>query len=445
MHTRTRQHSHLVKTLPIRPEPERTAGPSSLTGSVPWRAAWLLAAPHRLGFFAAALMLAVSALWWAAVLLARARGYSPAWVVSPSTAHALLMSQSFMPFFMAGFLFTAGPKWLGLPEVNTRRLLRPIALMLSGWLLALMGFHLHLWLAVAGIALVASGWSRLCLLFSSLLRASPVSDRVHATVVALACGVGAAALWLASVALALDSVLLLRTATQVALWGFAATVFAAVSHRMIPFFSASAVPLLDAWRPMWMLWVMLAMLWLELLPAVAELWWWPLPVALRWAQVAIEIPAAVLLLWLAVRWGLVQSLKIRLLAMLHGGFVWFGLALALNAVSHLLMALSTNELSLGLAPLHALTMGYLGATMIAMVTRVSSGHGGRPLAADNTAWVLYWLLQGAVLLRVAAAMWPDAATPLTLIGVLTWAAATVGWAVRYGGWFGRPRIDGRPG
>ncbi len=410
-----------------------------------WRPAWLLVAPHRLGFFAAALMMALSALWWFVVLLARLQGYAPTWAVSPPTAHALLMSQSFMPFFMAGFLFTAGPKWLGLPEVSARRLLHPIFLMLAGWALTLTGFHLHATLAAAGMVLVAAGWSRLSLMFITLVRISPVSDRIHPTVVAVACSVGTVALWLAAVALGLESELLLRSSTQLALWGFIGTVFATVSHRMIPFFSASALPLLDAWRPMWLLWVLVAVLWLELLPAVAELWWWPLPVALRWAQVALEFPAAALLLWLAIRWGLVQSLKIRLLAMLHGGFLWLGLALALNGVSHALMALTAGELSLGLAPLHAMAMGYLGATLFAMATRVSSGHGGRPLAADNTAWVLYWLLQAAVLLRVLAALWPAAATVLTLLAIAAWVAATVGWAIRYGGWYGRPRIDGRPG
>jgi len=38
---------------------------------------------------------------------------------------------------------------------------------------------------------------------------------------------------------------------------------------------------------------------------------------------------------------------------------------------------------LGLAPMHALSMGYLGATLIAMITRVAAGHSGRPLAADD--------------------------------------------------------------
>ena len=130
--------------------------------------------------------------------------------------------------------------------------------------------------------------------------------------------------------------------------------------------------------------------------------------------------------------------------MLHGGFLWLGLSFALAAVSHALLAASDGELSLGLAPQHALTMGYLGGTLIAMITRVAAGHSGRPLAADHLAWGLYWTLQAAVLLRVASALLP-AVAPLLLLGVAAWAVAAVGWALRYGGWLGRPRIDGRPG
>jgi uncharacterized protein involved in response to NO len=92
-----------------------------------------------------------------------------------------------------------------------------------------------------------------------------------------------------------------------------------------------------------------------------------------------------------------------------------------------------------------MTIGYLGATLFAMATRVSSGHSGRPLAADDIAWGLYWVVQLAVVLRVSAAIWPQAATPLVLLAICAWVLATLGWAIRYGGWFGRPRVDGRPG
>ena len=355
------------------------------------------------------------------------------------------MGLGFMPLFFAGFLFTAGPKWLGQPEVTARSICVPVTLMLIGWGITLAGFHLQTLVAGAGLVLVALGWGRLCLRFVALVRGSTVPDRVHPSLVAIVCCIGAVALWVAALAMLLQQELLLRSATQVALWCFVAPVFAVVSHRMIPFFSVSALPLLDAWRPLWLLWLMVSVLWLQAPLAVAELWWWPLPAGVRWAQAALEAPAAALLLWLAVRWGIVQSLKIRLLAMLHGGFMWLGLALALAAISHTLMALTGGALSLGLAPLHALTMGYLGATLLAMATRVSSGHSGRPHAADAKVWFLYWILQTAVLLRVSAALWPAWATPLTLLAVLAWSVATVGWAFRYGRWFGRPRVDGRPG
>ena len=151
------------------------------------------------------------------------------------------------------------------------------------------------------------------------------------------------------------------------------------------------------------------------------------------------------MLWLAVRWGLVQSLKIRLLAMLHGGFLWLGIALALQAVSHAMMAWSQNQMSLGLAPLHAMTMGYLGATLFAMASRVSSGHSGRPVAADNPTWGLYWILQLAVFLRVLSTLWTDAYAILLLTAIAAWTVAGCGWALRYGSWFGRPRLDGREG
>jgi uncharacterized protein involved in response to NO len=127
--------------------------------------------------------------------------------------------------------------------------------------------------------------------------------------------------------------------------------------------------------------------------------------------------------------------------MLHGGFVWLGVALLLQGVSHALVA--AGQSSLGLAPLHALTMGYLGCTLIAMITRVAAGHSGRPLAVDGLMWALYGVLQLAVILRVLHGLtgWQG----FLPLAALAWATVTVCWAWRYGQWLGRPRADGRPG
>lgn len=91
-----------------------------------------------------------------------------------------------------------------------------------------------------------------------------------------------------------------------------------------------------------------------------------------------------------LRWTVVKSLKIRSLAVRHGGLVRLGISFVLNALCHTLMALTAGELSLGLASLHAMTIVYLGSTMFAMTTRISSGHGGRRVAADDTAGWSVW-------------------------------------------------------
>lgn len=347
--------------------------------------------------------------------------------------------------FFIGFLFTAGPRWLRLEDQKARPLLPSLLLMLTGWLGAMVGFHFFSLLACIGLGLVATGWTALSTKFTRLVQVSLAPDRLHARGVAVACWMGVGSLWSAAVAFGWGSDLLLRSATQVGIWAFIATVFTLVSHRMIPYFGAAAIPILDTWCPQWLLWVMLTVLWLQALMSALALWSLPMATAIRWTQLAIELPAALLLLWVAFRWGLIKARKIRLVAMLHAGFTWLGISFSLYAVSHAMMVATDGARSLGLAPLHALTIGYLGATMFAMTTRVSTGYSGRAVTADNTAWTLYWIVQTAALLRVIAALWPRAATPLLLLAVTAWAIATLAWAFRYGTWYGRPRADGRPG
>ena len=126
-----------------------------------WRWRHLLWAPHRLGFFAGAVMLAATALWWGCQLLAQAMGWPWQPAVPVSVMHALLMSLSYMPLFFCGFLFTAGPKWLKLPAVSARQLLPALAVLMTGWALAWAGMHWHLQAAALGMGLVTLGWAAL--------------------------------------------------------------------------------------------------------------------------------------------------------------------------------------------------------------------------------------------------------------------------------------------
>jgi uncharacterized protein involved in response to NO len=414
--------------------------------SGPARLRNLLAAPHRLGFFAGAVMLAVASLWWGSLLALRFGAVEVPWQVSPTTAHALLMVYGFMPLFFAGFLFTAGPRWLMLQPVPARALLVPVAAIGLGWLAGLAGVHTAVWLAALGLSLVALGMALLTGRFALLVMQSRAPDRDHARIVLLGCSVAVAGLWLAALGTALGHDPLARAAAHLGLWGGAGLVFASVAHRMIPFFTAAALPALEAWRPRALLMILVALVGAQAPWAVADaLAPQAGPALLLWLRAAVELAGGALLLWLALRWGLVQSLRLRLLAMLHMGFFWLGVALALAGVSHALMAASGGMLSLGLAPLHAFTMGYLGTTLVAMATRVVCGHGGRTLVADNWAWAIFWALQVGVVCRVVAALWPTAQVPFTLLAAQFWLAAVCAWALRYGRWLLEPRIDGQPG
>jgi uncharacterized protein involved in response to NO len=353
------------------------------------------------------------------------------------------MGHGFMPLFVAGFLFTAGPKWLALPPVPARAILWPVLAMVAGWLLFMAGVHAGAGLASLGVVLVALGWGGLTLRFARLVVQGPVTDKAHAALALAGCSISWMVLAAAAIGMASGAWVQVHAAIQFGLWGGFALVFVAVMHRMVPFFSACAVPALDAWRPMWLLWVLAGGVVVQAPLAALELLGAALPASVLAVQAGVELALAGLLLWLAVRWGLVQSLRIRLLAMLHLGFVWLGLAFLLQAASHALQAAATP--GFGAAPLHALSAGFLGSTLLAMTTRVSAGHSGRALAADNVAWSLFWGLQVAVVARLFAALWPTASGWAIPVAAAVWAVVALAWAMRYGHWFGCARVDGRPG
>jgi uncharacterized protein involved in response to NO len=426
-------------------QPAPSPAPAAPNPAAPWRWARLTSAPHRLAFFAGGVALGATALWWAAALALRHAGVATPWAVVPPVAHGLLMAIAFNPLFMVGFLFTAGPRWLGLPDVPGTSLVRAVLAYSAAMALLLLGVHLHPLLAAAGLLAGAGVWAGLLRRFGRLVAASRVPDTLHARAILIASALGAVAMAVAALALAAARVDIARAATAVLLWGFVAPVFAIVAHRMLPFFTTSALPLHRAWRPDALLHAMLAALAATAAGFAAEALLGPLPPLAQAALLAVQGPTAVLLLWLALRWGLVQSLSVRLLAMLHGGFVWLGLSFALLAVARAMALWGIGPGGLGLAPLHALTLGFLGVTLLAMVTRVAAGHSGRALVADGPALALYGAVQLAAVARVLSALWPDVPVALLLFAAGAWAAAAAGWALRYGNWMGRPRADGRPG
>jgi uncharacterized protein involved in response to NO len=413
-----------------------------------WRPALTLLAPHRLGFVLAMLLLVSSALWWTLVQLDRvSAAVSLPYAMSPSLAHGAVMSFGFIPLFFSGFMFTAGPKWLQVAPPSVRQLLVPLLLQTVGWLLWLAGAHLEARLALVGLALATLGLMWVSGLFWQLIWRSPAADRVHALVVGVGCLVGCLSLLGVAMAMVFDAPEIATACVLTGLWGFIVVVYVAVAHRMLPFFTSCALPMMAAWRPFGALWLMLATALFEVSAVWVELNGLPQgaagPIWMMWRG-SLELAVGAVLLWLAWVWGLVPSLKNRLLAMLHIGFVWLALALLLSGASQWLGA-SSGVPALGLGPMHALSMGCLASLMLAMVTRVSCGHSGRALHADKLIWSLFWLLQLTTVLRIVADAHATLAGGLLLPAAVLWVGVMSLWGVHLGNWYGRLRPDGRPG
>ena len=414
-----------------------------------WRSRYLMLAPHRLGFFLAMVLLVASGAWWALVQVSRISdgALSLHFGLSPSLLHAAVMVFGFIPLFFSGFLFTAGPKWLGVEPWETTALRPALVLQAAGWLVWLAGGHIDSVLALLGGCVAWVGLAWMASLFWRLVLCSQAPDQVHARAIGVALGVGVLSLLGMCLSLVCGAQDIARVFVLTALWGFVLVVYATVAHRMIPFFTSSTMPFIQVWRPFWLLWLMLGAAVFEAAAVWVE-YDGPLrgPVAPVWLLVrgVLEIGVGAVLLWLAGVWGLVQSLKNRLLAMLHIGFFWLGLSFVLGGISQFL-TLFFESPHMGLGALHALTMGCLGSLMLAMVTRVSCGHSGRALVADRIAWSLFWVLQVATVLRIAAAFPTGQEQRLLVTASLLWAGCMAVWGVRLGAWYGRLRADGRPG
>src|SRR6185437_7253318 len=111
---------------------------------------------------------------------------------------------------------------------------------------------------------------------------------------------------------------------------------------------------------------------------------------------ALLILAAGLNLWRLLRWHGFATREEFLLVILHIGYCWMVIGIALLGWSVL-----SSEVPLT-AAVHALTVGTVGTMILAVMTRATRGHTGRPLSADLATAGIYVLVLAAACARVAA-------------------------------------------
>ena len=388
-------------------------------------------APHRLGFLAGGVLLVLSFAWWAAQMLGRWQGLALPSAIVPMFLHGYSMTYSFFPLFMLGFIYTAGPRWLGVASPS-RAVYAPIMLgYLLGGLLVLASAT-NTYLLSWGIVLQLTAWLAGLALWLRAIFASSVQDQLHARMVALGFALGAVGLALALYWALSGEYSAWFAAVQIGIWGLLLPVFLAVSHRMIPFFSASALPIYTPWRPKWWLYTLVGCSLLRLVL-----------IGFAINTLVVDAVMASILLYTTWRWDLKKSFQVKLLAMLHAAFAWAGVAMLLSVISDVLQLY--GHLGLGFAPLHALTLGFFCCMLLAFVTRVTLGHSGRPLLAGGLAWTCYWLMQGVALARVVGELMPSIQALAYAVAASLAMVAILSWSRVYLPMYWQARVDGGAG
>jgi uncharacterized protein involved in response to NO len=148
--------------------------------------------------------------------------------------------------------------------------------------------------------------------------------------------------------------------------------------------------------------------------------------------------AATLLAARASRWHSHRTLRMPIVWILHVGFAWLYVALALKSIWLL------GHASWAANWLHALTAGAFGTMTLGVMTRVALGHTGRELVVARPIAAAYALVIAGAVLRVLgpAALSPYYVQVLAAAGLL-WAAAFAVFLAVYGGPLVAPRPDER--
>jgi len=149
-----------------------------------------------------------------------------------------------------------------------------------------------------------------------------------------------------------------------------------------------------------------------------------------WAALAAGIAVALRL----SRWRGLHTVSEPLLLILHVGYGWLALGLLLLGLDGLTDMLPATT------ALHALTVGAVGTMTLAVMTRASLGHTGRPLSAGPVIKAIYGLITAAALLRILSPLVGDRMDLALWLAGAAWSCAFGLFAVFYGLVLVRPRV-----
>ncbi len=132
-------------------------------------------------------------------------------------------------------------------------------------------------------------------------------------------------------------------------------------------------------------------------------------------------------------WRGAHTWREPLLVILHIGYGWLALGLLLAGIDGIYEFLPAT------AALHALTVGAIGTMTLAVMTRASLGHTGRPLSAGPGTAAIYLLITAAAILRILSPLAGGETVLLLWLAGAAWSGAFGLFTLLYGNALARPQ------
>jgi uncharacterized protein involved in response to NO len=342
--------------------------------------------------------------------------------------HSHEMLYGFVVAAVAGFLLTAVPSWTGARGFAGTPLIIVVGLWTAGRIAMATVGDAPFWVtAVAELALLPA---LAALLIPPLFR-SQNHNRPLLAVLGL--------LWLIDAAFLVslrngDIVLAARTMTLAV--DFVLVLVTVIGGRIVPAFTANALRRRGE------------------TPDIVSRRWFEIAVIASMVAIALAdvfapngkltgLIAALAAVAHAIRlsgWRSFRTGGEPILWVLHVAYAWLPLGLALKACWLL------GGVEWAMKWQHALTMGVLATMILAVMTRASLGHTGRPLVVSRVIAVAYVLLTLGVFARVfGGVLWPERYALAMSIAGLAWVLSFLLYLIVYAPILIGPRADGKPG
>ena len=341
--------------------------------------------------------------------------------------HSHEMLFGFVPAIIAGFLLTAVQTWTNVPSVKSTKLLVLVVLWLSARILLLVNFGLPFWAAMAvdlaflplvgiflAIPLIKVGQQRNMIFLPLLFLMAVANAFTYLPQLGLAESYNTQGL---------HGMVMLVTLLVALLGG-----------RVIPMFTANGTQTPKVLPIKWLEITSLLSLFIIFVGLIAGLSTYSMLLGLMCAI------SALLHLYRILRWRPWVTLKVPLVWSLHFAMLFIPIGLFMMSLHFLLDIISFS------AALHSLTVGVIGGMILAMMSRVSLGHTGRPLTSSPLITFAFVSVLAAALLRsVFVAVFPANVIQLWLVSGIFWCVAFALFVWVYLPILSTARLDGRPG